>query len=242
MSSSAFIIACKSGNLEMVKYLLDKYTHEINDGLETACYEGHLEIVKYLVEHGADNFNDGLCSTGHLKIAEYLVECGANDFNKALHNACLMGRLDIAKYLVKCGANNFNDGSCSACYGDQLDTVKYMIECGANNFDDGLAATASVEIVKFLIEETGAEFKVDHLNTILEHACNNYYLYIIKYILERGANKLELIPWDYTQPLLDIGTDYKLLDSRSVARHIYDKNKRNTAADRKSTRLNSSHT
>ena len=49
--------ACKKGDLERVKYLVEQGANiyaKYNCALSIAAYYGHLELVKYLVEQGAN--------------------------------------------------------------------------------------------------------------------------------------------------------------------------------------------
>jgi ankyrin repeat protein len=52
--------ACKSGNRDVVKYLIEKGADvkakawDNSTPLHIACESGNLDLVKYLVEHGAD--------------------------------------------------------------------------------------------------------------------------------------------------------------------------------------------
>lgn len=80
-------LACKSGNLESVKYFFEKGAdvHYQDDCcLYEACVNNHIEIMKYLIENGADvNSDKNRClshagTNGNLDITVLLVENGAD--------------------------------------------------------------------------------------------------------------------------------------------------------------------
>lgn len=93
--STALHISANSGNLELVKLLLQNETSSINAGAEwgntplhLACERGHPEVVKVLLENGADiEARNALKRTpiigagresGNLEVIKFLVEKGAD--------------------------------------------------------------------------------------------------------------------------------------------------------------------
>ena len=124
--------ATKSGNLEAIKYVVEKDKYVVEEDrrfkdrlvssviLPKAAYYGHLEIVKYLVENGADiNAKDyeeftsliRASINGHLEVVKYLVENGA-DINTKDHvgitpliYASMLGNFELVKYLIGKGAD-----------------------------------------------------------------------------------------------------------------------------------------
>ena len=83
---SPFVEACKSPDLEVVKYLVSQGADlraDVNYDVEVASENGHLEVVKYLVSQGAnvqnrDNWAVQVASeNGHLEVVKYLVSQGA---------------------------------------------------------------------------------------------------------------------------------------------------------------------
>jgi hypothetical protein len=57
-----FIGFCKSGNLEMVKYMIELSNGKVdyNYGLRTSSFNGHCDIVVYLLSVGAKDINGAL--------------------------------------------------------------------------------------------------------------------------------------------------------------------------------------
>lgn len=114
-----FKAAAKSGNLNLVKYLLENHHVDIesqsfylglrNTALSRAAEEGHEDVVKYLISKGANlnpqvaNSNILNCAIDSMKLSVVmlLVEAGTkiDDFN--LQSALKKGVLDIVQYLLK---------------------------------------------------------------------------------------------------------------------------------------------
>ncbi len=106
--NTCFIGACRSGDINIVKYLAVHNPEDLNYGLYVACKSGHIDTVKYLVELGAFTWNIGLmgaCHSGNINIVKYLVKLGVNDdWNYILYEACKSGHIDIVKYMIEQGA------------------------------------------------------------------------------------------------------------------------------------------
>ena len=83
---SPFLNACKSGDLEVVMYLVSQGADvraDNNWAVRYASYYGHLEVVRYLVSQGADVTDDNnyavqeASENGHFEVVMYLVSQGA---------------------------------------------------------------------------------------------------------------------------------------------------------------------
>jgi ankyrin repeat protein len=81
------IEVCKQGNLEVLKYLIEKGTNirvDYEHALRIAVHRGYLNIVEYLVENGANIHARNEWALrwaayfGHLHVVKYLIEQGAN--------------------------------------------------------------------------------------------------------------------------------------------------------------------
>lgn len=104
----AFIKACKNGNVDIVKYLMDTYQLDPNlqynklTPLIAACNGGQFEIVKFLLSYGAD-VNLGIKDESYFKIFSY-----RRKFNNKncwpLLCACIIGELEIGLYLLQHGS------------------------------------------------------------------------------------------------------------------------------------------
>ena len=105
-----FLEACKCGNLEIVKLMIEKGATDWNWGMVNACGCGHFEIVKLMIEKGATDWDWGMgraCEGGHLEIAKLMIEKGAHDWNWGMRYACEGGHLEIVKLMIKKGATKW---------------------------------------------------------------------------------------------------------------------------------------
>jgi ankyrin repeat domain-containing protein 50 len=170
---SALAVAAYSGNLDVVKCLVENGKADANmmlqagkygSALAAAVLEGNLDTVKYLVENGKADANMMLQSG----------KCGSALAAAATANTPLGDNLRTVKYLVKNGKADVNMVLQSGDYGSalaaaagwtqNLDTVKYLVENGKadvnlkleyGNYGSALAAARKEDnrnIVKFLIQ------------------------------------------------------------------------------------------
>ncbi|AKI80641.1 putative ankyrin repeat protein [Acanthamoeba polyphaga mimivirus] len=84
--NSQLVNNCKTGNLNMVKYLIDLGADIKSDNNSAVIYaskNGHLEVVEYLVSQGANiRANKDLAvrwafRKGHIEVVEFLISQGA---------------------------------------------------------------------------------------------------------------------------------------------------------------------
>lgn len=138
------------GNLDMIKFIVDKGNISIKDidvnksifnPLTIAVENGNFEIVKYLVENGIkiNNWNNGPLSTsiskGYYDIFMYLIDHGAKLESKGqdlIKYAIKSGNLDIVKYLLNKGFTISDDKKYKlfndAVYSKNPGIVKLMFE------------------------------------------------------------------------------------------------------------------
>jgi len=126
-------IAVYSGNLDLVKYLLEEQGLDINardnteqNGLHYAAFKGDLDMVRYLVSKGikrsqqsAKGFTPFYIATACQKwrVANYLDELDFFDIiakrfdnpTTSLHEACFQGNFALVQYLVEEKKKNVND-------------------------------------------------------------------------------------------------------------------------------------
>ena len=191
-------LACRSNNLDLVKYLVLKKHCDPNIRnslglvpLHNAASVGCLDIAKYLIEEkqcsSTPTDKDGMTPlhfashNGHLHVVKYLVEerkcnaaCVTSDyFTAPLHLACQNGHLDVAKYLVEekhCKPTSLN--------GDGFQSLHLACQNGHLN------------LAKYLIEEQqcypdcyNLSYKFLHW-TPLHLACASGHLKVAKYLIE----------------------------------------------------------
>jgi len=124
-NSTPLHAAAMEGNLNTVKYFVEKQNLNVNDvdednytTLHEAAHSGNLELVKYLIEKcnadigvktkfGSTILEQSICS-GNLKLVKYLVEERGinvkedpNYHNTLLYFAICIESLDLVKYLVE---------------------------------------------------------------------------------------------------------------------------------------------
>ncbi len=125
---SAFELACKNGQTEAIRFLLEKNVDVSSvlpgggTGLHVAIVpgegggapKGRLETVRFLIENGADQnvkhveYNATAIAfasyNGRKEIVEYLLSQGATDVDVALNSAARQGHPEIVSMLMDAGA------------------------------------------------------------------------------------------------------------------------------------------
>jgi ankyrin repeat protein len=191
--------AIQSGNLQLLKSLIEKGAEIPDDSVSSAAAEGHLDIVKYLVdEKGIEVFHSFwyAAHNGHFPVMEYLFEKGVtiSDNGDAVNYTFLRGnssRLEVVKYLIEKGAKIDDESvSCAITDGGIIShaSVKYLIDEKGAKISDGAVYEAvlegSLRIVKYLVEK-GAEIN----EGILSITANEGHFDIVKYLVdEKGEN------------------------------------------------------
>ena len=186
--------ACKSGNLEIVELLVEKYPgcdpHFVNDAgsslLYVACVRGHIQVVRFLnkvcfispVKPNDLGTTPIFAATfkGHIKMLKFLIDslqCDPSHLNSngesLLHIACARGHQDIAHYLVE--EHNLDPGLASA-----FKTTPLHSAC----------SSGSINIVKYLVDELECKVEVfDQTGyTPLHSACRNGHSATVQYFIE----------------------------------------------------------
>lgn len=73
--------ACRFGQMNIVKLMIEKGANDLDEGLEFACWGGHIEIVKLLLEAGAKNLEAGLQTASKQKYTD-LVQFLSEEIEK----------------------------------------------------------------------------------------------------------------------------------------------------------------
>ncbi|CAG2235781.1 Protein fem-1 homolog A-A,Protein fem-1 homolog CG6966,Protein fem-1 homolog A,Protein fem-1 homolog B,Protein fem-1 homolog A-B,Protein fem-1 homolog C [Mytilus edulis] len=170
--ATPLIMACRNGHLEVVKYIIELCTAEIEqvgsvtfDGetiegappLWCAAAAGHLDIVKYLIQKGA-----GVNKTTYTN-------------STPLRAACFDGHYEIVKHLVNNEADieiaNRHGHTCLmiSCYKGHREIAQYLLELNAdvnrksvkgNTALHDCAESGSLDIMKLLLKH-GAKMEKD---------------------------------------------------------------------------------
>ena len=167
----------------LIKFGADIH-YENGKAILLACKNGNINLVKYLVEKGSDIHTEGdlplrvSISYGHLNIVKYLTKKGANIHARndcAFRWACDEGYIDIVKFLYEKGSNIHVLDECAlrwACSREHKEIVKFLIEKGSNIhiWNDTIIKMAinkkNNEIIKILIESDTEYFKNNNLISI----------------------------------------------------------------------------
>lgn len=154
--SAAFNLACKGGNLEIIRLIYDKIGDkteiDISQALFDACEGGHIEAINELInkftEIGGKDWDSGLrgaSSGGHLAIVKMMIEKGATGFNSALNFAVLDGNKNVFDFLIdKIDPDkSLNIPFRKACVGGNLEIVQALIDRGADDWNGGVKSLYS---------------------------------------------------------------------------------------------------
>jgi ankyrin repeat protein len=180
-NNNLLTIAAKSGNVDVLKYLMPKFNLSGDDGyraLLAAISNNQSETSTILIKNKAkiaSNTTDTLegnmlslaCMNGNLGIVKLLVNNGypKDGYNQALQMAAQYNRVEILRYLirVKFDVNSsFNEETPlgTASFWGNIDCVKLLVLSGAHiNGISTLATPLSkacfmgqTEVAKFLVE------------------------------------------------------------------------------------------
>ena len=160
-------LACAHNQLEIAKFLISKYNHELvdrhgNQPLHIACNISHsVELVTYLVEEVHCDINAK----------------GQNDCT-ALHIACKWNDLQIVKFLT-------SKPDCDREIEDKYGQKPLYIACTQSN---------NIDLVKYLVDEAGCNINAKGLNgyTALHAACYCKNLNIVKFLTLKSCCNKEL--------------------------------------------------
>lgn len=195
--NNCLMIACGSGNLSKIKYLINEIKMDKNhknkhsrNCLQCACATNtNLEIVKYLIDDlGMDVNNKN------------------NDGSNCLLSSAANSNLEIIKYLItevgmdKNVIDYHNDNILTwACmYNDNVEMIKYIVndlgmsldhvtENGNNCLHIACGFNQNLDIIKYLINELKFDINTmngDGINCVMVACQHNENLNIIKYLID----------------------------------------------------------
>ena len=122
-------LACKSGNLDLVKFLIDIKCPINDDSIGHAVLYGHYEIVKYLVNIDVPLTTLAMynaCVTGNLIMINFLFRLGAPFHYICVCAAACNNHVDVLEFFYKKGFRLQSDILDYAELGGFLDIVKFM--------------------------------------------------------------------------------------------------------------------
>lgn len=195
--NKAFENACKTGNLEIAKFLLNTKKLTINDAFSKACRNGHLQLIQFLLDQNIKFDYYALIAAGygnHFNILKYLMNISSNelDFEKILTYISSTNNLEIIIFLLDhCNKNNITINII-----DIVRSVKYLRVfkyfwnsslISKRNSDQYVLYACyndSIEIIEFLYQEDkNINFSMN--SDIIEFLCEKGFVEIIKFILKK---------------------------------------------------------
>ena len=199
---SVLVAAVRSGDMQIVRFLVDEHGADINMAVESWDYGSALVVA---------------AAFSNLEALSFLVERGANinmavkggNYGSALAVAAASRSIETVSFLVEQGAD-INMSLKSGNYGSALavaasksiETVSFLVERGADinmsleggNFGSALVAAAAsgeLEIVSFLVErgaDINVTFESGRYGSVLTAAVAFGKLEIVSFLVEQGAD------------------------------------------------------
>jgi uncharacterized protein len=137
-------MACRVGNFDLVRFLLENFRIDIDSSVHIAAENGQLDILRYFKSKDISMYYRDICD------------------RKPLHYACEQGHLETVKFLIE----NGSDTDSIDCYGDtslriassfgRFEVVKYLCSKGADievankDGEDAISAAQTEEIKEYL--------------------------------------------------------------------------------------------
>ncbi len=156
----SFIFACRSGSLELVKYILsiDTKAQDYDEAVCNACRSGNLQLVKYLLSIAT---NIDINAIG----------------NNALCNACSSGNIELVEYLLSiCPSASIYGGLCTAIYRGRL--PPFSCAC----------ARGDLKLVKYLVDRHTPPSEV-FIDDLIVSSIHNRYIELAEYLLKTFDSK-----------------------------------------------------
>jgi hypothetical protein len=161
----SFICACRSGNWDLVMYLISLGRDDWELGLYGACFGGHKNLVDFFISKGAIYFDGGLygaCKGGHLHLIKFLISENKSIY-RVMYRKIMYSGIPYGYYI------DLEQAFITACTYGHIDIVKYMLKIGTYDMNKGLYASLEhkwniqrdYEIANYLIRQ-GAVYKNDN--------------------------------------------------------------------------------
>jgi ankyrin repeat protein len=131
--------------MDFIDQMINMGASDFTACLNMACKAGNLDIIKYMLAKGAKvhdywtllHAGEG----GHTDVIDYILELVPNvsdRYDKVLCGACWGGNLAVVHRMIEMGAHNFDDALASTIERAQVGCAKLMIEKGAKGVTSAL--------------------------------------------------------------------------------------------------------
>lgn len=216
----AVVCACEGGKLDIFKLYVSRTTCDINFYIlcfEKACKSGNIDLVYFIIEHYKKNLNlewnwvklgetafKNACSSGNFDIIDLIIDntptcyesfecdCGRNcniDFYEGMIGASSSNQIQVVYYMIENGARNWTKCLNAACSGGHIEIVKFMIKKGAYIHDNTICVACEngyVDIFRH-ISNICVQRETYDVDIFLEFACMCGDLQTIQKMIKRGA-------------------------------------------------------
>jgi len=103
--TNALFLACKTGDINIVRKLINKGATNWDYGLQGACFSGNIDLVRLMLEKGACPLKTyGLkyaCQYAYRDIVDLLLSKGCTAIWWGLEGACIGGHLDLIEKMCQ---------------------------------------------------------------------------------------------------------------------------------------------
>ena len=187
--NESLMLACKSGEIKCVQFLIDSGANDFRKGLEGAYEGGHehvMELMSTLFQKSVEDcktpdvnltykiFMSGLigaCRGGHESVVNHLLKKYSNQSFAGIvviKSVCFGGNFKIAKQIFELMADKLisNEAFAKACGSGNMDIINMLLDYNNDNF-------------------VGYKF---NYNSGMIRACENNQIHVVKYMIELGAS------------------------------------------------------
>lgn len=213
--------AGKRGDLDIIKFLLEKLPRSAEYIIGGAVDGGHLDVAKFFFEEFLPRnprkrrelgsvvlYRAAL--EGQKEILNYAIKNGANEWGSGLSGAASAGNLGLVKFFMKkqIKPTDLEDAIANASRRGRKEIVKYLIKSGVSSqraIERGLLGATSgghLDLAVFFLKH-GAS----NVEDALISAVNGGHLELVKLFLNRGANNAEDILiklWKFDENVVDL--------------------------------------
>lgn len=119
--NEGFYYACKNGYLDVVEFMLNKGSCNLNFGFYGACEKGYVNIVELLINKGANDWEWGIikaCNNRHKNVIELIIKFFGTSkkmYCNWCHFAKSRKKLTAEDFLENFGLKEHGDYKCKDC-------------------------------------------------------------------------------------------------------------------------------